>query len=170
MDQRYMRELSDLDGFDLRILMALQENGRLTNQELGERVGLSASQCSRRRINLEAAGLIRGYRADLAAERVGFRLLVFVQVTLATHSGDNAEKFRKLVARLDQVQEAYATSGDTDYFLKIVVPDLKDLSVLLNEILLPHESVARVRSSIVLDRLKETAWLPLRSLVEGTAR
>jgi DNA-binding Lrp family transcriptional regulator len=170
MDQRYMRELSDLDTFDLRILMALQENGRLTNQELGERVGLSASQCSRRRINLEAAGLIRGYRADLAAERVGFRLLVFVQVTLATHSGDNAEKFRKLVARLDQVQEAYATSGDTDYFLKIVVPDLKDLSVLLNEILLPHESVARVRSSIVLDRLKETAWLPLRSLVEGTAR
>jgi DNA-binding Lrp family transcriptional regulator len=170
MDQRYMRELSDLDAFDLRILMALQENGRPTNQELGERVGLSASQCSRRRINLEAAGLIRGYRADLAAERVGFRLLVFVQVTLATHSGDNAEKFRKLVARLDQVQEAYATSGDTDYFLKIVVPDLKDLSVLLNEILLPHESVARVRSSIVLDRLKETAWLPLRSLVEGTAR
>jgi DNA-binding Lrp family transcriptional regulator len=170
MDQRYMRELSDLDAFDLRILMALQENGRLTNQELGERVGLSASQCSRRRINLEAAGLIRGYRADLAAERVGFRLLVFVQVTLATHSGDNAEKFRKLVARLDQVREAYATSGDTDYFLKIVVPDLKDLSVLLNEILLPHESVARVRSSIVLDRLKETAWLPLRSLVEGTAR
>jgi DNA-binding Lrp family transcriptional regulator len=170
MDQRYMRELSDLDTFGLRILVALQENGRLTNQELGERVGMSASQCSRRRISLEAAGLIRGYRADLAAERVGFRLLVFVQVTLATHSGDNAEKFRKLVARLDEVQEAYATSGDTDYFLKIVVPDLKDLSVLLNEILLPHESVARVRSSIVLDRLKETAWLPLRSLVEGTAR
>jgi DNA-binding Lrp family transcriptional regulator len=170
MDQRYMRESSHLDAFDLRILAALQENGRLTNQELGERVGLSASQSSRRRTSLEAAGLIRGYRADLAAERVGFRLLVFVQVTLATHSGDNAEKFRKLVARLDEVQEAYATSGDTDYFLKIVVPDLKELSVLLNEILLPHESVARVRSSIVLDRLKETAWLPLRSLVEGTAR
>ena len=88
-----MRELSDLDTFDLRILVALQENGRLTNQELGERVGMSASQCSRRRTSLEAAGLIRGYRADLAAERVGFRLLVFVQVTLATHSGNNAEKF-----------------------------------------------------------------------------
>jgi len=164
-----MHKLGDLDAFDLRILAALQENGRLTNQELGERVGLSASQCSRRRTSLEAAGLIRGYRADLAAERVGFRLLVFVQVTLATHSGDNAEKFRKLVARLDEVQEAYATSGDTDYLLKIVVPDLKDLSVL-NEILLPHESVARVRSSIVLDRLKETAWLPLRSLLQSAAR
>ncbi len=76
------------------------------------------------------------------------------------------DEFRRRVAE----RAAYATSGDTDYFLKIVIPDLKDLSVLLNEILLPHESVARVRSSIVLDRLKETARLPLRSLVEGTAR
>jgi DNA-binding Lrp family transcriptional regulator len=71
---------------------------------------------------------------------------------------------------LDEVQEAYATTGDTDYLLKIVVPDLKDLSVLVNEILLPHESVARVRSSIVLDRLKETAWLPLRALLKSAAR
>ena len=165
-----MHESIDLDAFDLRILAALQENGRLTNQELGERIGLSASQCSRRRAGLETAGLIRGYRADLAAERIGFRLLVFVQVALATHSGDNAEKFRKLVERLDEVQEAYATTGDTDYLLKIVVPDLKDLSVLVNEILLPHECVARVRSSIVLDRLKETAWLPLRSLLQSAAR
>jgi DNA-binding Lrp family transcriptional regulator len=159
-----------MDGFDLKLLAALQDDGRLTNNELGEKVGLSASQCSRRRASLEAAGLIRGYRADLAAERLGFRLLVFVQVTLATHSGDNAEKFRKLVTRLDEVQEAYATTGDTDYLLKIVVPDLKDLSVLVNEILLPHESVARVRSSIVLDRLKETAWLPLRALLKSAAR
>jgi DNA-binding Lrp family transcriptional regulator len=162
-----MREPARLDAFDLRLLAALQENGRLTNQELGERIGLSASQCSRRRAGLEGAGLIRGYRADLAAELIGFRLLVFVQVTLATHSGDNAEKFRKLVARLDEVQGAYATTGDTDYLLKVVVADLKDLSVLVNEVLLPHESVARVRSSIVLDRIKETASLPLRALLQS---
>ena len=162
-----MREPARLDAFDLRLLAALQENGRLTNQELGECIGLSASQCSRRRAGLEGAGLIRGYRADLAAGLIGFRLLVFVQVTLATHSGDNAEKFRKLVARLDEVQEAYATTGDTDYLLKVVVADLKDLSVLVNEVLLPHESVARVRSSIVLDRIKETASLPLRALLQS---
>jgi DNA-binding Lrp family transcriptional regulator len=162
-----MREPNNIDAFDLRLLAALQENGRLTNQELGERIGLSASQCSRRRTGLEDAGLIRGYRADLAAELIGFRLLVFVQVTLATHSGDNAEKFRKLVAQLDEVQGAYATTGDTDYLLKVVVADLKDLSVLVNEVLLPHESVARVRSSIVLDRIKETASLPLRTLLQS---
>jgi DNA-binding Lrp family transcriptional regulator len=110
-----------------------------------------------------ATGLIRGYRAELAAEALGFPLLVFIQVTLATHSGDNAEKFRKLIRDLDEVQEAHAVTGDNDYLLKAVLADLKSLSVLINDVLLPHESVARVRSSIVLDRLKETTRLPLRS-------
>jgi DNA-binding Lrp family transcriptional regulator len=153
-----------LDAFDVRLLAALQDNGRLTNQELAERIGLSASQCSRRRAALEAAGLIRGYRAELAAEALGFELLVFIQVTLAAHSGDNAQRFRRLVADLDEVQEAHAVSGDNDYLLKAVLPDLKSLSVLINDVLLPHQSVARVRSSIVLDRLKETTRLPLETL------
>lgn len=156
-----------LDGFDISLLAALQQNGRLTNQELGDRIGLSPSQCSRRRAALEASGLIRGYRAELAAEALGFRLLVFINVTLTAHSGDNARSFRALVARTEEVQEAYALTGDTDYLLKVVVPDLKDLSALVNDVLLPHDSVARVRSSIVLDRLKETALLPLRALAAG---
>ncbi len=151
----------NLDGFDLRLLAALQDNGRLTNQEVGEKIGLSPSQCSRRRSALEASGLIRGYRADLAAEALGFRLLVFVNVTLATHSRDNARAFRDMVARVDEVQEAYALTGDADYLLKVVVRDLKDLSVLVNDVLLAHDTVGRVRSSIVLDRLKETVRLPL---------
>jgi DNA-binding Lrp family transcriptional regulator len=151
-----------LDQFDLRLLAALQEQGRLTNQELGERVGLSASQCSRRRATLETAGVIRGYRAEVDAEALGFPLLVFIQVTLATHSGDNAQRFRRLVADLDEVQEAHAVTGDNDYLLKAVLADLKALSVLINDVLLPHQSVARVRSSIVLDRLKDTTRLPLQ--------
>ena len=153
--------MHDLDNFDLRLLGALQANGRLTNQEIGDAIGLSPSQCSRRRSALEAAGLIRGYRADLAAEALGFTLLVFIHVTLDAHSRDNAQNFRTLIARLDEVQEAYAMTGDADYLLKIVVRDLKDLSRLVNDVLLPHASIARVRSSVVLDRLKETARLPL---------
>ncbi|UFN47753.1 Lrp/AsnC family transcriptional regulator [Roseomonas sp. OT10] len=156
-----MHEVSGLDRFDLRLLAALQEEGRLTNQQLAERIGLSASQCSRRRAALEAAGVIRGYRAELEAGAVGLHVRVFIQVTLSAHSHDNARRFRDLVARLDEVQEAYAMTGDTDYLMKAVVPDLKALSVLVNERLLPHESVARVRSSIVLDRLKDTRRLPL---------
>lgn len=156
-----------LDGFDIRLLAALQENGRLTNQEAGERIGLSPSQCSRRRAALEAAGLIQGYHAQLSFEALGFRLLVIIQVALNAHNGDNARRFRDLVARLDEVQEAYAVTGENDYQLKAVVPDLKDLSTLVNDVLLPHESVARVHSSIVLERIKETSRLPLRILPHG---
>jgi len=153
----------EVDRFDLKLLAALQEDGRLTNQELGDRVGLSASQCSRRRARLEQAGLIRGYRADLAGERLGFGILAFIHVTLARHSGDNARRFRDLVNRIDEIQEAYSLTGDADYLIKVILPDLDSLSAIINEVLLPHESVAHVRSSIVLDRLKEVSRLPLGS-------
>ena len=156
-----------LDGFDIRLLAALQDNGRLTNQEAGERIGLSPSQCSRRRTALEAAGFVRGYHAQLSAEALGFRVLVIIQVALNAHNGDNARRFRDLISRLDEVQEAYAVTGENDYQLKAIVPDLKDLSTLVNDVLLPHESVARVHSAIVLERLKETSRLPLRTLPNG---
>jgi DNA-binding Lrp family transcriptional regulator len=152
----------ELDEFDLRLLGALQVDGRLTNQELADKVGLSASQCSRRRARLEESGIIRGYHADLSAEALGFGVLVFVHVTLAAHSPDNSKRFRDLVARSDDIQEAYSLTGETDYLLKMVLPDLKSLAATVNERLLAHETVAHVRSSVVLDRLKETARLPLK--------
>jgi DNA-binding Lrp family transcriptional regulator len=144
------------------MLVALQEDGRLTNQQLADAVGLSASQCSRRRMRLEDEGVISGYHADLASERLGFNVIAFVHITLATHSPDNAQHFRDLVQRVDDVQEAYSLTGDADYLLKIILRDLKSLSDIVNNVLMPHPSVAHVRSSIVLDRLKATAKLPLR--------
>ncbi|CAL80549.1 putative transcriptional regulator, AsnC/Lrp family [Bradyrhizobium sp. ORS 278] len=153
-----------VDSFDLRILAALQDDGRLTNQELADLAGLSASQCSRRRMRLEEDGVIAGYRAQLASQALGFELIAFIQITLATHSPDNAQKFRALVNRVDDIQEAYALTGDSDYLLKVVLRDLKSLSDIVNNVLMPHQSVAHVRSSIVLDRLKESAKLPLASL------
>ncbi|MFD1109100.1 Lrp/AsnC family transcriptional regulator [Pseudoroseomonas ludipueritiae] len=157
-----MHAMVHLDSFDLRLLFALQDDARLTNQQLGERVGLSASQCSRRRAALEAAGFIRGYRAELAAEALGLRVLAFIQVTLTAHSGTNSRRFRDLLAMVEEIQEAYAMTGDTDYLLKAIVPDLKGLSRLVNETLLAHDSVARVRSSIVLEKLKDSGRLPLQ--------
>jgi DNA-binding Lrp family transcriptional regulator len=151
-----------MDSFDLKMLVALQEDGRLTNQQLADSVGLSASQCSRRRMRLEEEGVISGYHADLASERLGFNVIAFVHITLATHSPDNAQHFRDLVQRVDDVQEAYSLTGDADYLLKIILRDLKSLSDIVNNVLMPHPSVAHVRSSIVLDRLKATAKLPLR--------
>jgi len=153
-----------LDPFDLRLLTCLQQDGRLTNQQLGEKVGLSASQCSRRRIALEQGGVIEGYRARLSAEALGFGITVLIQVTLSKHSRDNAMHFRDLVRRVDAIQDAYAMTGDPDYVLKAVLPGLPDLAVLVNEVLLPSESVAQVRSSLVLERIKETDGLPVSTL------
>ncbi len=150
-----------MDAFDLKLLAALQQDGRLTNFELADRVGLSPSQCSRRRALLEQSGVIAGYHAHLSAEALGLDVTVFVQVTLATHSPENAQRFRRLIAGLHEVQEAYALTGEADYLVKLTVHDLKALSQILNEVFLPHESVAHVRSSIVLDRLKQTTTLPI---------
>ena len=84
---------SRMDDFDIKLLRALQDDGRLTNNELADKVGLSASQCSRRRAALEASGVIASYHAMLSAEALGLDVLVFVQVTLATHSPENAQRF-----------------------------------------------------------------------------
>jgi DNA-binding Lrp family transcriptional regulator len=153
-----------MDSFDLKILDALQGNGHETNDHLAELAGLSPSQCSRRRSVLEADGVIEGYHAKLSAEKLGLKVQVFVQVTLATHSPDNSKRFAKLINELDEVQEAYSLTGAADYVLKLVVEDLQALSRILNDVLLPHQSVAHVRSSIVLDRLKHTTRLPLGHL------
>jgi DNA-binding Lrp family transcriptional regulator len=150
------------DTFDLKILAALQDDGRLTNQQLADVVGLSASQCSRRRTRLEDGKIIQGYHADLASESLGFNVIALVHITLATHSPNNAKRFRDLVRRVDDIQEAYALTGDADYLLKIALRDLKSLSDIVNNVLMPHESVAHVRSSIVLDCLKATRKLPLQ--------
>lgn len=150
-----------IDGFDRKILALLQDDARLTNAELGERVHLSASQCSRRRQRLEESGLIRGYRAMLDRERLGYGLVNIITVTLATHNRDYARRFRDLVARVPEIQEAHALTGEMDYMLKVVTSDLRSLSDFVNEILLPHESVQHVKTAVVLETLKETGALPL---------
>jgi DNA-binding Lrp family transcriptional regulator len=151
-----------MDALDRRILIVLQDNGARTNQEIADIVGLSASQVSRRRQALEVEGLIKGYGARLSAEKLGFGIRVFIHVSLAAHSPDNSQRFADLVARTPDILEAHALTGDSDYLLKVVVRSLGDLSALINHVLLPHESIDRVRSEIVLETLKESQALPLR--------
>ena len=158
-----------MDTFDLKLLSALQDDGRLTNYELAERVGLSASQCSRRRAALERDNVIVGYHAALSAQALGLDVTVFVQVTLATHTPDNAKRFAKLINGLAEVQEAFSLTGESDYLIKMVVPDLASLARILSGVLLPHDSIAHVRSSIVLDRLKQQPQLPLTHVTREQA-
>src|SRR5690554_3388103 len=112
-----------IDKFDRKILSLLQEDARLTNNDLSERVNLSPSQCSRRRQRLEEEGLIRGYKAVLDRDRLGFSLVNVISVTLSTHNRDNAHRFADLLTRLPEVLEAHALTGEMDYFLKVVTPD-----------------------------------------------
>ncbi len=154
-------DAAHLDQFDRKILALLQDDAHLTNNDLSERVNLSPSQCSRRRQRLEEDGVIRGYRAVLDRDRLGFSLVNVVTVTLATHNRDNARRFAELVSRLPEVQEAYALTGEMDYILKVVTPDLKSLAEFVNGVLLPHELVQHVKTAIVLETLKETNSLPL---------
>ena len=150
-----------MDQFDKNIVRALQRNGRLTNGELGEMVGLSASQCSRRRTALEESGVIRGYAALVDPELVGVGLTSIISVTLASHDDDNAKNLRNLLSGLDNVQEAFALTGEMDYSVKVVSPDLKSLSRFINDVLLPHEAVQNVKTAIVLDMIKSTPALPI---------
>lgn len=153
--------LTRMDAFDRKLLVALQRDGARTNQELGDVVGLSPSQISRRRQSLEGEGLILGYAARLSAEKLGFGVRCFVHVSLSRHSPDNSRRFADLVGRTPEIQEAHALTGEADYLLKVAVRSLQDLAGLISDVLLPHESVDRVRSEIVLETLKETAALPL---------
>lgn len=151
----------DGDDTDRQILLALQQDGRLTNNDLADQVGLSPSQCSRRRSRLEESQFIRGYHAQLDMERAGVGMICIVSITLASHNADNAKLFGELVASLPTVLEAYSLTGEMDYLLKVITKDLKSFSEFINTVLLPHESVANVKTSIVLDTLKDTSALPL---------
>ncbi|WP_238719894.1 MULTISPECIES: Lrp/AsnC family transcriptional regulator [Nitratireductor] len=154
--------MTQIDQFDRKILAHLQEDARLTNNDIAERVNLSPSQCSRRRQRLEEDGYIRGYRAVLDREKLGYSLVNIISVTLATHNRDNARRFAELLSRLPEVQEAHALTGEMDYVLKVVTPDLRSLSEFVNGVLLPHESVQHVKTAIVLETLKEAGGLPVR--------
>lgn len=151
----------DLDTFDFKLLDALQRDASRTNSELGALVGLSASQISRRRDRLEAEGIIRGYRAELDPQMLGFAVTVFIHVTLAAHSPGNSDLLRKLILATPEIQEAHAMTGDTDYLLRVSIRGLAELSSFVNDRLLPHKAVARVRSEIVLETIKDQRLLDI---------
>ena len=153
-----------MDRFDIKILDALQMDGRLTSQELADIVGLSASQCARRRALLEKSGLIESYHARLNQSALGLDLIVFIQIALDTHSPNAAKQLLALLHAMPEVNEAYSMTGSTDYHVKLVVPDLASLSDIINNKLLPQEAVSHLKSSIVLDRLKESGHLSLTHL------
>ncbi|TGG91804.1 Lrp/AsnC family transcriptional regulator [Natronospirillum operosum] len=153
-----------LDNLDRRILAALQRDARLTNVQLAEEVGLSPSPCLRRVRRLEAAGIIRGYHAELGRSETGFGLTVFVGIKVERHHEEQASAFRKAVQALPEVISAHLVSGEADFLLQVVVPDLAAYESFLTETLLRLPWVSDIRSNFAIQTVKPAGPLPLQQL------
>jgi Lrp/AsnC family leucine-responsive transcriptional regulator len=154
----------ELDAIDLRILSALQSDGRLTNQELADQVGLSPSPCLRRVRRLEQDGFIRTYRAVLDRDSVGLGLTVFVDIKVEKHSRENAAALQEALIAMPEVVACHMVSGTADFIAEIVVADLKTYERLLTERLLTLPMIGDIRSNFALTRVKSDGALPLTHL------
>ncbi len=155
-----------LDETDLKILTELQADGRITNVELAQRVGISAPPCLRRVRALEEAGLIRGYHADLDGKALGFEVTVFAMVGLHSQAEADLKSFEELVRSWPLVRECHMLNGEIDFILKCVAPDLSTFQSFLTEHLTPAPNVASVRTSLTIRQSKYEPGVPVPVLME----
>lgn len=156
-----------LDDIDLKILRELQADARIPNIVLADKVGLSPSPCSRRVRLLEEAGVVAAYRAVLDRAAVGFGLTVFAGVRVARHSRENAEAFVDAVLAMPEVVACHLTSGDTDYLLEVVVPDMATYESTVLRRMLSLPAVADIRTSFAMRSHKTDGPLPLATRRRG---
>lgn len=155
----------DLDAIDIRILMELQEDASLSNVELSQRVGLSPSPCLARVRALEAHGIILRRVALLDPVSVGATISVVIHVTLERQAEAQLEIFEEAILGFPEVMECYLMTGDADYHLRVVVPDLMALQHFIVDKLSKTPGVANIRSSIALKQVKYNTALPIHHLV-----
>ena len=146
---------------DLRILTVLQEEGRIANVDLAERVGMSASPCLRRVRQLEADGVITGYRATLDPKALGLGIEAFVQINIERHRDEDTEAFRRAVLARPEVVACYIMTGEMDFLLHIRVADLEAYGAFAMGHLVRLPGVKDVKSSFVLETVKPPQRLPL---------
>ncbi len=153
-----------LDSIDYRILAALQDDGRITNNSLAEKAGLSPSACLRRVQMLERAGVIEGYTALVDAAALGRPTTVVVQITLERQTDDYLEAFEAAIAHQAEVVECYLMSGMADYLLRVAVRDAEDYERLHRGVLARLPGVARIQSSFAIRTVISRASLPVGEL------
>ncbi|MFY9976129.1 MAG: Lrp/AsnC family transcriptional regulator [Chromatiaceae bacterium] len=153
----------NLDNYDRRILEELQQDGRITNQELADRIGLSPSPCLRRVRALEEAGIIAGYRALLDAKQLGLNLMALLSISMDRHTPERFEHFEAAIQEMPEVLECLLITGrEADYQLKVIVRDMDHYQDLLLRRITRIEGVSGVHSSFVLRRVVERTNLPVR--------
>jgi len=151
----------ELDKIDLNILSVLQNEGRISYVELGERVGLSTTPCLERVKRLEREKFILGYGARLNPHKLQASLLVFVEISLASKSADIFDDFRRAAIKLPHVLECHLVSGDFDYLIKARISEMASYRKLLGDILLKLPGVRESKSYVVMEELKETFAIPI---------
>ncbi|HEX9853102.1 MAG TPA: Lrp/AsnC family transcriptional regulator [Woeseiaceae bacterium] len=149
---------------DRSILRELQRDGRLTMQQLAEKVGMSSSACWRRVRSLEEEGVIERYAVQVNARKAGFGLSSMTLVSLARHEQKNVDNFVREVMRHPEVLECFATSGEADFHLRVVVEDMDAYNRFLDDFIFRLPGVSQVRSNIVLKEIKADTALPFRDL------
>lgn len=153
-----------LDRIDRRILAEIQDDARISNTELAARVGLSPSPCWRRVKQLESDGVIRRYVTLASPQALGLPVNVFVSITLDKQVEDNLERFEAAVQNRPEVMECYLMTGDFDYLLRVVVPDIESYQRFVLEHLTRIEGIASIKSSFALKQVQYKTALPLAHL------
>jgi Lrp/AsnC family leucine-responsive transcriptional regulator len=154
--------METLDKFDWSILNELQHDGRLTNAELAQRVGLSAAPCWRRVRALEASGVIKGYRADIDRQKVGLGVLAFVRLDAERNRGDVTRQLEEAILKIPEVMACHYISGTGTFELQVVCRDLQAFSVFARDVLLNLPNVKDLHTSFSLGEVKAAGALPLK--------
>lgn len=152
----------ELDRYDRALLQTLQADGRISNQDLADRIGLSPSPCLRRVRALEEAGIVRGYRALLDAKSLGYSLMALIYISMDTHTPERFDNFEKQIREIPEVLECLMITGqNADYQIKLVVKDMDAFQALLLNRITRIQGVTGVQSSFVLRKVVDTTVLPV---------
>lgn len=155
---------SKLDRIDLKILAQLQKNGRVTNVDLAEAVGLSPSPCLMRVKRLEKAGYITGYGAQIQLQKLGSTLMVFTEVTLSDHRRDDFSRFEAAIRSVGEIIECHLVSGGYDYLLKFITQGVNHYQEIIEELLERNIGIEKYFSYIVIKSPFVKNYYPIESL------
>ncbi|MGY4491268.1 Lrp/AsnC family transcriptional regulator [Pseudomonas sp. TE3610] len=151
-----------LTNTDVKILTALQQDGRMTNQNLADALGMSASPCWRRVRHLEEHRYIQGYRAVLDRRKIGLGVMVFIRVSIDSHSEAEARKFEQEVMQLEDVVACYSIGGDADFLLQVVAPDLDAFAEFAMSVVRRLPGIKEMQSMFVLKEIKPFVSFPVK--------
>ncbi|MBL8414466.1 MAG: Lrp/AsnC family transcriptional regulator [Propionivibrio sp.] len=152
----------EIDRFDRQILQVIQQDGRISNQDLADRIGLSPSPCLRRVRALEEAGIVTGYRALVNAKALGYTLMALIYISMDKHTPERFEHFEKEISQISEVLECLLITGqDADYQIKVIVRDMDAFQELLLNRINRIQGVTGVHSSFVLRRVVDKTAVPV---------